>query len=439
MKKLVFPLIIVALAITLGFVYKKHETIKNQAPILKERNVNVSAASEWLNTKQAIEGLLDKIRRNPSDLKAKLQLAMAYIQEGRITGDHAYYDETALKLLNEVLAKEPQNLDALNAKTTVLLSQHHFTEALEEAKKITTLYPDAAFGYGLLCDAQVELGNYEDAVKATDKLVNTRPDLRSYSRVSYLREIHGDYEGAKQAMLSAVKAGVAGMEQTEWCRVQLGKLYEETGNITEAEKHYQIAISTRPGYAYALMGLGRLACLKGAYTEGVANFEKARQAINEPAIYEEMADAYLAQNQRSKAEDLIKKAIELLGGNHNTSPNHKHEEETSPHGHYADKELAEAYLKINDLEHASFHAYLEYQRRPDNIDINEVMAWVSYKNGDNVKALYHIEKAMRTGSQKASLLWKAGNIYIKNNQEKRGSDLIDKALKINKNLKVEFL
>lgn len=101
--------------------------------------------------------------------------------------------------------------------------------------------------------------------------------------------------------------------------------------------------------------------------------------------------------------------------------------------------MAEAYLKINDLEHATFHANLEYQRRPDNIDINEVMAWVSYKNGDNAKALQHIEKAMRTGSQKASLLWKAGNIYAKNNQEKRGNDLIHKALKINKHLKTTLL
>ncbi len=45
-------------------------------------------------------------------------------------------------------------------------------------------------------DANVELGNYDEAVKLADKMVEIRPDLRSYSRVSYLREIHGDVDGA---------------------------------------------------------------------------------------------------------------------------------------------------------------------------------------------------------------------------------------------------
>ncbi len=436
MKKVIFPLLIVTLAITLGFVYKKYDKQKNAIPQLKERAISVSAGSEWLNTKKAIEGLLDKIRRNPSDIKAKSQLAMAYIQESRITGDHAYYDEASLKLIEEVLQKEPQNLDALNAKTTVLLSQHHFAEALGEAKKITTLYPDVAFGYGLLCDAYVELGQYAEAVKAADKQIGMRPDLRSYARVSYLREIHGDYKGAKEAMTSAVKSGVAGMEQTEWCRVQLGKLEEATGNLVEAEKQYQIALATRPGYAYALMGMGRLACLNGRNREGVEYFEKAKQAINDPAVYEELTEAYMLDNQRIRAEENAQSLVKILGGAHDTLSNHT---DLPQHGHYADKELAEAYLKINDLEHALVHAHLELQRRPDNIDVNEVMAWVFYKNGEATKALPHIEKALHTGSQKASLLWKAGNIYAQNNQEKKGNALINKALKINKYLRAELL
>ena len=53
-------------------------------------------------------------------------------------------------------------------------------------------------------------------------MVDIRPDIRSYSRVSYLREIYGDYPGAIEAMKMAVDAGVAGDEATEWARIQLG-------------------------------------------------------------------------------------------------------------------------------------------------------------------------------------------------------------------------
>jgi tetratricopeptide (TPR) repeat protein len=439
MKKSIFPLLVLTLLITLGFVYKNYTTKAEAIPTLKERPKNVSLASEWLNTKNAIEGLLDKIRRNPNDLKAKLQLAMAYVQEGRVTGNHAYYDDTALKLIGTVLEKEPQNFDALCVKTTVLLSQHHFTEALKEAGNIVQINPDAAFGYGLMCDAYVELGKYTEAVAAADKMNALRPDLRSYSRIAYLREIHGDYAGAKQAMEMAVKAGVTGLEQTEWCRTQLGKLCEMTGDLEKAENYYKIALEVRPNYAYALAGLGRLSVLKGKNTEGVSLFEQATKTVSDPTFYEAILEAYLLNNQKAKAEETAQLVISTLGGNHNESPNHKHDETLPEHGHYADKELAEAYLKINDLKHSLFHAQVELQRRPDNIDVNEVMAWVYYKNGDNEKALQHIEKALKTGSQKADLLWKAGNIYLKNNQVEKGNILINKALRVNTFLKTEIL
>ena len=439
MKKLLFPLIVLTLLVTLGFVYKKYETKKDETPQLKTRAVNASLNSEWLNAKQAIEGLLDKIRRHPNDLKAKTQLAMAYVQESRISGDHAYYDDAALKLIMQVLEKEPNNIDAMSVKATILLSQHHFADALIVAKDLTVKNPDAAFTYGLLCDAYVELGNYEEAVKAADRMNAIRPDLRSYSRISYLREIHGDYPGAKEAMELAVKSGVIGMEQTEWCRTQLGKLCEMTGDTEGAERHYQMALSARPDYAYALAGLGRLARQKGNYTEGVTYLENAIKNMKDPAFYEELSDIYVLQNQRVKAEDAAKIVIELLGGNHTDTTHQQSDTNMPQHGHYSAKELAEASLKIGDLSHAIDYATFEYGIRPDNIDINELMAWVYFKNGEYGKAVFNIEKALRTGSQKPTLLWKAGNIYLKNNQTEKGNALINKALQINKFLQPEII
>ena len=439
MKKLAFPILIVGLLITLGFVYKKFDNKKNETPAFKERPVNVSLTSEWLNAKQAIEGLIDKIRRNPNDLKAKTQLAMAYVHESRVTGDHAYYDDAALKLIADVLEKEPQNYDGLCVKTTVLLSQHHFADALILAKQINQQYPAAAFPYGLLCDAYVELGKYEEAVKSADKMNALRPDLRSYSRISYLREIYGDYKGAKEAMELAVKSGVVGMEQTEWCRTQLGKLYETTGDTAMASKQYQMALSARPNFAYALAGMARLARISGDYTEGGAFLQQAIKEVNDPGFYEELSDIYMLQNQRVKSEEAARKVIELLGGSHNNTATHEHDTNTPEHGHYSAKELAEASLKIGDLSHALDYALFEYKNRPDNIDVNELLAWVYFKNGDNAKALDHIDAALKTGSQKPSLLWKAGNIYLKNSQEQKGNMLIEKALKMNTFLQPEIL
>jgi len=79
------------------------------------------------------------------------------------------------------------------------------------------------------------MGNYDTAVDKADKMVSIRPDLRSYSRISYLREIHGDNTGAIDAMKLAVDAGAAGDEATEWARIQLAKLYEHTGQLKYAK------------------------------------------------------------------------------------------------------------------------------------------------------------------------------------------------------------
>ena len=43
-----------------------------------------------------------------------------------------------------------------------------------------------------LGDAQTELGNYDKAAEAYQKMVNLRPDLSSYNRAAYFRFLYGD-------------------------------------------------------------------------------------------------------------------------------------------------------------------------------------------------------------------------------------------------------
>ena len=65
-------------------------------------------------------------------------------------------------------------------------------------------------------------------------------------------------------------------------------------------------------------------------------------------------------------------------------------------GHYADRELAYAYLKVNDNDKALTHALAEYNRRPKNIDVNETVAWVYYNQNKADKAIPYIEEALKT-------------------------------------------
>jgi tetratricopeptide (TPR) repeat protein len=312
-------------------------------------------------------------------------------------------------------------------KAIIQLSQHRFSDGLNTAMEAQKVNPYNAFVYGLMVDAYVELGNYKAAVEHADKMVSIRPDLRSYSRIAYLREIHGDIPGAIEAMKMAIEAGMPGNEGTEWCRVQLGKLYEHTGDITSAALQYNTSLEGKPGYAYALAGLGRIALFNKDHMKAIEYYRQAYDMIPDPSFKEEQAAIYRLQGQDAKANALVKEAIHELEEHHDDHGRH-HD------GHNADRELANAWLAVNNTGEALEHALLEYNRRPNNIDVNETLAWVYYKKDAVTKALPHIKMAMQTNSKNPGLLARAGLIYYKAGETATARELLQQALQHNPNM-----
>jgi tetratricopeptide (TPR) repeat protein len=368
------------------------------------------------------------IKKNPDDEKSLLALAALFIQEARITGNYVYYDMAAMKYINTVLNKDSSNFTALIYKSLIYLSQHHFADGLATAEKAQKINPYNAFVYGIIVDGNVEMGNYTAAVENSDKMISIRPDLRSYSRISYLREIYGDYPGAIEAMKMAVQAGAPGDEATEWSRIQLGRLYENTGELKYAEMHYTIALQERPSYAYALAGMARIAQGSKDYNKAIAYYLKADSLVTDYAFKEELADVYLLADQKEKAGVISKQVIDGMNKDAQLG------QENESIGHYADRELAYAYLKINNYDKALEHALLEYNRRPENIDVNETVAWVYYKKGDYSKALSYINTALKTHCKNPTLLCRSGLIYARAGQKDLAKATLQEALKNNPNI-----
>ena len=103
-------------------------------------------------------------------------------------------------------------------------------------------------------------------------------------------------------------------------------------------------------------------------------------------------------------------------------------------GHYADKEMAYAYLAVDNYDKAIEHALLEYNRRPNNIDANETVAWVYYKKSDYSKAEPYIKAAVRTGCKNPTLLCRAGLIYAKAGDKPGAKEYLQQALKNDPNI-----
>src|SRR5687767_12213608 len=82
----------------------------------------ISTTSEWINAKASIQTLQNDIRKKPTDQKKRLLLALAYMQEARVTGEHPHYYPLASDLLDDVIeaASGNKNLlfEAMVAKAT---------------------------------------------------------------------------------------------------------------------------------------------------------------------------------------------------------------------------------------------------------------------------------------------------------------------------------
>ncbi len=417
--------------VVLTLLFMSCENRKDPKVDLLDRKGPISTTSEWINAKASIQTLQDDIRKKPTDQKKKLLLALAYMQEARVTGEHPHYYPLASDLLDDVIESAPgdKNLlfEAMVAKATVQLSLHQFEEALRTAQLAEKIDATTASLYGVFCDAYVELGDYAKAIGAADRMTSIRPDIRSYSRISYLREIHGDTLGAIEAMKEAIASGVPGLEQTAWARITLGGLHEAIGNLIEAEMQYRLVLAERPYYAFAIGALGRIEAKRKNYDKSIELLKEASEIMPEFSFQEEMAHIYKITHENSRAKSITQDLLKSL-------------EEDQDAGHVVDLELANIFLDISqDIDEAYRYAKKEYKKRPQNIDVCKTMAKIHYKKNNLEEANKLIEIASRTNKQDAEIFCLKGLINYKLGKPKNGIELMNRALKINPFLNEDLL
>jgi len=357
-----------------------------------------------------------KLNANPNDTESLLTLAELFMMEARISGEHGHYYPAALQLINKAMESEmkaPQAYRAMLDKASVLLSLHQFAEAKAIGEKALKLNPHSADIYGVLVDANVELGKYEEAITYADKMVSIRPDLRSYSRVSYLREIHGMVDESIVAMKMAVAAGYPGMEQTEWARLTLGHLYERYGMQDSAMIQYAIALAERPNYPFAIGAMSNCYAAMGQPMKADSLNDVAMSLIPEVSFYVSRAQRELENGNTAKASSMTKEILAMLAD----------DEEA---GHQMSLEQARVQLSLLDNpDKALEYAMAEYSVRPDNIDVNKLLAEIYYIQNDYAKSNEHLQKTLITGTKDPETKCLEGILLAKSDKQDEGAKLLE--------------
>ena len=358
------------------------------------RSEKLQHGLEWDQIQKLYAQLRDKINGN-DDNEARLTLAQLFIKEARVTGEHGHYYPAALKSLDQILQKSDIKNDlkfrTLTTKAGVQLSLHEFNDALKTAEAAYALNSRNAQINGVLVDAHVELGNYDKAVQFADKMISIKPDLRSYSRVSYLREIHGDNAGALAAMKLAVDAGYPGLEETAWAALTLGEMHLQDDKVDEALSIFESILASRTDYPFAIAALGEVYLAKDDEAAAEAKFNEAIEVIPEIGFYLSLAQIYKNQDRTEELEKIKPEIWEML-------------EDDVVNGHNMNLEYASIYTDLfPDFDKALDYAMIEYDKRPKNIDVNRALAKIYLKKNDTEKAKQHFELAGTTGSEHPEL------------------------------------
>jgi tetratricopeptide (TPR) repeat protein len=269
-----------------------------------------------------------------------------------------------------------------------------------------------------MTDALVELGDYDGAVAAAQTMVDLRPDTASYSRVSYLRELHGDSKGAVEAMRMAVgAASPKDPEGVAWCRVHLGDSLAREGKSAESEREYDHALFVFPDYHVALAAKARARLAAGDTGAAEAFYRRAVERVPLPDYAAALGDLY---TKLGRAED-AKRQYELV----------EFVERGGAQGDTYTRQLAMFWADHDaKLDEALAVARSERAARKD-IYTSDLLAWCLYKKGRHAEAKAAMDEALRLGTRDARLLFHAGMIADALGDRAAGAKYLRQALAIN--------
>jgi len=186
-------------------------------------------------TGDLIKSLQARVKRYPEDHAAYAALGAAYLQKGRETADAADYElaKGALEKSLNLVSNDPSAAFATTQMAVLCMVEHRFEDALAWSQKALALGSGDPSPWAIAGDALADMGDYKGASEAYSHLQSTygsEDEKLAYSyqrnsRMSFLRFVAGDTQGAIQLMRSAVRTAIETHMPTEniaWSRYQLG-------------------------------------------------------------------------------------------------------------------------------------------------------------------------------------------------------------------------
>ena len=343
----------------------------------------------------SIADLQQQLEERPEDAAKWAQLGVAYVEQARVSADPSYYSKAEGALEKSLRLRPEGNDDALTASGALANARHEFEEAADFARRAQEINPGDATSWGVLADALIQLGDYDEATAAAQKMLDLRPGLASYSRASYDLELHGEHERAVSAMELALE-GAYSPADTAFCRYYLGQLAFNVGDLDEAREQFERGLVAVPDDPILLLGRARVYAARGEAEQAVATFERVVGArplpdyLIEYGFYLDSLGRSADADEQFATVDAVQQLFEANG---------------------VRDDLTSAYVAAERGKPADAvtFARAEWKQR-QNIDSADALGWALHRDGQDEEALKYATQATALGGDNALFLYHRGMI-----------------------------
>ncbi|MCK6544792.1 tetratricopeptide repeat protein [Myxococcota bacterium] len=359
-----------------------------------------------------ITELAAQAARTPDKVDTWILLGRAWVQKARLSADPGYYLH-ADAAAQVALALKPEYPLALGLRGLVMMNDHRFAEARELARSVLARDPEELTALGVLADAELELGDLEASAAATQRMIDLKPNLPSYSRAAYVRWLTGDVREAKRIMWLAIDAGrdQRDPEPGAWAIVEAAKIFLAEGDYPGAEAGFDRALQRLPSYPPALLGKARAALAQGRASEAAPLAKQSFEASR-------LAEAAWVWGEAERAAGRDDRASEAFTAVVQT-------------GRQGDKRTLAAFFaeENRDLDEALRTIEGELRHRGD-VYSHDAHAWALHRLGRHAEAKAASDRALVHGTRDPVMLFHAGAIRVALGETSAGLDRVREALRL---------
>jgi tetratricopeptide (TPR) repeat protein len=342
-----------------------------------------------------IDALQRRLKATPSDYTSWATLGIDYIQKAKDTVDPAYYPKAAGVLQRSLRLNSTDNFVAMVGMADLRAAEHQFADALSWARRANRIDPYNSTVYGALNDAYTQLGRYDDAAQAAQKMVDLEPGTPSLARAEYVFELRGQVDLARTAMQRALEDASSPAQQA-FAHYYLGELAFTQGDAAQALIEQNAGLRADPAYPDLLAGKAKAEAALGQEQAALRDYAALVARVPQPQYLIEAGEYLQSLGLTERAQqyyDLFATEAKLFTGN----------------GVQLDVEPTLFYADHGDPALAMTYGRSGIRMRPF-LEMDDAYAWALHANHRETEALVWANKAMSTGMRNALFAYHRGMI-----------------------------